>query len=257
MPRKLEDIDVEEISLVRSAANRRQFLILKSEEETMEKWLKILKSFLGAEEEESEYELEETDIAKAKELPESAIKAIAGALNILNKYKDVFPPDVTNAMKTLAKYAAYAYPAKKAEMTDEEFVAEVVEKAGSKFSKATLEQLKLIKEAIDKLLDSKWTLSKKKYGDISDELRLQLEELERMKKAEADRLQKEKEAAELKKTEEFEELKKRLDKLEKKKPTSKQIKEKEDGDPEEEIKKKAIPEWPSLTGQAEEALEEE
>jgi hypothetical protein len=245
MARKLKDIDVAEISLVDAAANREKFFIVKRRQ-AME-FLELLKKFLGDE------DVSDEDIEKAKTLSEKAVKAIKGALNILNKYKEDMPSDVLTAIKTLTKYASYGYPAKKAEITDEEFIEEVVEKAGSKFSKATLEQLKKIKDAIDKLLDSKLNLAQKKFGDVSDEVRQRLEKLEQMEKEEAEKLKKAAEEAEAKKQKEIDDLKARLEKIEKKKPVRKSIEGQDDKDDDYDDDG---PKWPSLLPSDEEGGEE-
>jgi len=171
----------------------------------MDKFIEILKSFF-------EEDLKEEEIEKAKKLPDAALKAISGALNILNKYKDVFPEDVLNAIKTLTRYASYAYPEKSAELSDEEFV-EMLEKAGAKLSKATKEQLLKIKKIIDELLGEKDVA--KKYGDLPEEVVKKLEDYERLKAEEEERVRKAKEEEEKKKQKELEELKKKVEELEK------------------------------------------
>jgi len=250
MPRKLKDIDVEEISLVRSAANRRKFIILKKEFSKME-WIEILKSFLG--EEDEDFKLQDEDIEKAKQLPSGALKAITGALNILNKYKDVFPSDVLNAIKTLTKYAAYAYPEKKsAEPTDEEYIEDLVEKAGAKLSKATKVQLLKIKKIVDDLLDQTQKSTKDKYGDLPEEVQKALDEYERLKKAEEERIRKAKEEEEKKQKEEFENLKKEIEELKKSIEKKKRVRKGIEGQDDDGEDDDNTPKWPSLTGQTKE-----
>jgi len=136
MARKLKDLDIEEISLVDAGAVRKTFYIKKQRRSLMD-LIDILKDMLGP-----DTELSDDEVKKAKELTEDAAKAIAGALKILNKYKDDMPDDVLAAIKTLAKYASYGYPAKKS--ADVDFVVELtdIEKAGARLSKATIEELK-------------------------------------------------------------------------------------------------------------------
>ena len=221
----------------------------------------ILKSILGEDDEHLEIlmkiakgeDLTDEDIAKAKEIPEKALKAIGGALNILDKYKDDYPQDILNAIKTLAKYAAYGYgkyPAKKG-MTDEELLAELTdfEKAGAKLSKATIEQIKKIIDICQKLVGEKEKKIKKEGDEkLSPETIKKLEEYERLRKAEEDRIKKEKEDAEKAKQKEVDELKRRIEKLEKRKPVKKGI----EGQDEDEDKDDDTPRWPSLTGSEEE-----
>lgn len=267
MPRKLEDIDVEEISLVGSAANRRRFLILKKEIQMG--WLELLKSFLGGEEENEEFKLTEEDIAKAKEMSESAIKAISGALNILNKYKDVFPPDVIAAMKTLTKYAAYGYPEKKsAELEDEEFTKYLIEKAGAKLSKATIEQLEKIKDIVEKLIgakdkDVKKGLTDDEYEKLPADIKVRLARATELEEAEKDRVKKAQENEEAEREKRIKTLEDEIAELKKSRGKKKGLKPEEDDDEHDDkdkdedddytksVKKNKGPLWPSLISKEE------
>ena len=152
MPRKLVEIDVDEITLCGSAANRKKFFIKKMEEK-VDDFIEELKKFMAEDDEDEKEMLTEEEIAKAEKLSEEVIKTVKGALNILNKYKADMPDDVLVAIKTLAKYAAYGYPAMKEDQEDkkDQENQEDVEKAGAKLSKSTREQiskiLALIKES--------------------------------------------------------------------------------------------------------------
>jgi hypothetical protein len=137
MPRKLFDIDVDEISLVDRTANRKKFAIIKRRI-NVDEYIALLKSLMGD-------ELKPEDIAKAKEIPEDALKAIKGALNTLSKFKDDYPQDILAAIKALTKYASYGYP----EQKSEDLGKEDIEKIGARLSKATLEELKKVQELID------------------------------------------------------------------------------------------------------------
>ncbi|MBA7652210.1 hypothetical protein ES703_60040 [subsurface metagenome] len=79
--RRLQNIDVDEISLVDFPATRHKFMILKSTEvtNTMEELEKLL-----------------------NELNPEGYKPIL-------KYKDDFPDDLLEAIKILGKYASYGY----------------------------------------------------------------------------------------------------------------------------------------------------
>lgn len=92
---KLRHIRVEEVSLVRRAANRRKFLLLK--EDTVEELIALLKLAL-----ENEDQIDQ-ELAKAK-LSAKAINAVKGALRLLSAYKDELP---TNILNTLAKLGGY------------------------------------------------------------------------------------------------------------------------------------------------------
>jgi len=241
MPRKLKDIDVAEISLVDNAANQLKFFILKRRQQ-MDEFIKLLKSFMG--EDDEEFKLSEEDIAKAEKLDEKAIKAIQGALNILNKYKDVYPTDILKAIKTLTKYASYgySYPATKSEDIIEELTD--VEKAGRKLSKATIEQLRKALEIIRGLI-------KEKEDDITKGEKLppevveKLEKLAEYEKAEKERIEKERIEKEKKQEEFIKELKERIEKLEK----SKGIKKSIDGQDDDDKDKDKGVKWPSLISQ--------
>jgi hypothetical protein len=99
---RLEDLDVAEVSLVPRAANKRKFLILKSEEVSMDE---ILKGIL-------ETDLENKDkvekVLKDSGLSEEAANAVRAALKILVSYKDELPKDI---LATLGELAGYGYPA--------------------------------------------------------------------------------------------------------------------------------------------------
>ncbi|NVM21425.1 MAG: hypothetical protein HWN68_06560 [Desulfobacterales bacterium] len=174
MPRRLKDLEVEEISLVDSAATRKQFYIVKRRNQQMEEFVELLKSFLG------EDEITDEDIEKANKVPEAALKAIKGAVNILNKYKADFPPEILNALKTLTKYAAYGYPSKRVEKVDLSDLLDV-EKAGAKLSKATVEELKKVLKIIESIIGEREKEVKKTYGELPADVVAQLEELRAMK----------------------------------------------------------------------------
>lgn len=217
MPRKLEDILVDELSICEAAANKKKFFIQKQEKK-MEELIEILKSFMG------EDELEEEDIAKAKEMPDAAMKAIKGALNILNKYKDDFPSDILTAIKTLTKYASYGYPAKKEALSDEEVIEALekinVEKLETKLSKATKDRIMKIIDQLKEILEIGEKKLKKEIDDfdkLPDDIKTKLIEHQQLKKAEAERIQKEKEDKEKARDEKIEKMEKELEALKKEK----------------------------------------
>ena len=199
----------------------------------MEKELKdLFTEFLGVPEAELELSL-----AKAKELSEAAAKAIKGALNILSKFKDELPDPVLEAVKVLGKFASYGYPEKKAAEPDVD-----VEKVGARLSKATLEQLKSIKDVIEKFLGEGPNMKKVKamledligkaevikQSGLSPEVVAQLAELDKLRAEKADELKKQddKEKSDLKEL--LKKTQDRLDKLEKSKGKSAQAKDGDD-----------------------------
>lgn len=232
MPRKLFEIDVDEITLCGSAANRKKFFIRKMED-SMKEFIEELKKFMAEDDEDIEGVLEKEDIEKAEKLGDAPMKAIKGALNILSKYKADMPDDVLKAIKTLTKYASYGYPAAKEDKkedevkkTDEEVLAdsiqtltEIVEtddvekakKVVDQFSKATIKQLKKIVEICQKIIGTE-EAKVKKTGELPAEVARDLEELAALKKFREDTL-KEKEET---RKQEIEDLKKEREKLEKK-----------------------------------------
>jgi len=186
--RKLKEIVIDELSLVESAANRKKFFIKKEKE--MEKFIELLK---GLFEEEG---LTEEDIAKAKELPDESVDAITGALNAITVYSDSFPPEFMKAQLTLLKHASCGRVVEKTELTEEDFakyLIENIEKVGASLSKATRAQIERIRDICAKMLESK--TEKKKADDeeekLSNETLDKLDELKRLKKADADRVKKE------------------------------------------------------------------
>ena len=245
-PRKLKDIDIEEISVVESGANRKKFYIKK--EKKMEKFLELLKGLFGEE------GLAEEDIAKAKKLSDEEVEAITGAMNAIAVYSDSFPPEFLKAQLTLLKQASCGRVVEKAELTEEDFakyLIENIEKVGASLSKATRAQIERIRDICAKMLESK--TEKKKKADEEEKLSTEtldkLDKLARMEKEEADR--KEKEAGE--KSEEntkqlikdtMEEILEPIMPLLKEKGKTKKLKDQEN----EDVKKdgEVVDEYPSM-----------
>jgi hypothetical protein len=125
--RKLEDIDVEEISLVDRGANRHTFAIVKRDAELAE----LLSAF-------ADEGIEE--LMKAGD--EKALKAaLKSALEKLKPYMEGLPDDIAAAVKTLAAFAmgptsadgkdyGYGYPAKGEQKDAEKEGAEVKKSFG-------------------------------------------------------------------------------------------------------------------------------
>jgi hypothetical protein len=254
MPRKLSDIEVEEVSLVDAAANRKKFAIIKRRHD-MDELIKLLKGMMD--------DAKDEDLEKAKEIPEEASKALKSALTTLNKYKGDFPGDVLDAIKILTKYASYGYgyPEKKGE----ELSKEAIEKLGARLSKATIEQLKMVKEVfgtldfkglkkaieiIDKLIEGADIEKSAKYKGLPEDVRQRLlkqddDEAARQRKAEQDSL------AEIVKTalaDGIKPIEARLDKVEKIKGIKKSIDGQDtDADADADKDKVAVDKWPSLS----------
>lgn len=198
----------------------------------MKEFIEELKKFMAEDDEDIEGVLEKEEIEKAEKVPDAAMKAIKGALNILNKYKADMPDDVLKAIKTLTKYASYGYPAAKEDKkdevkkTDEEVLADSIQtlvkevevddlekakKIVEQLSKATIKQLKKIVEICQKIIGNE-EAKVKKTGELPPEVARNLEELAALKKFKEDTL-KEKEET---RKQEIEDLKKEKEKLEKK-----------------------------------------
>jgi len=244
--RKLKDIDVEEISLVDSAATRKKFFIIKRSK-NMKKFKEILAKFFGD-------EIKEEDIKKAEGIEEDAQKALGDALETIDEYRDDYTPDVHGAILKIAKAAVT--PKEKVEEPD--FVAELIntEKAGARLSKATIAQLKKIGEIVAAMIGAAEKAIGKGEGDedgMSPELVAKLEKLAIFEAAEKLEKQKiaDKKIDDL--TTDIEELKKQL----KKKPTKKGLESDEkDEEDLDKIKKaggdKEEFQWSSLTSPDEE-----
>jgi len=164
--RHLEDIDPSEVTLCGLPATRKKFLFFKQD---MQRSLDTSKAMQGDSDIEkrnevirmdpeiqkllNEYFGEEVSIEEFEkaELSEEAIKAIKGALNLINKYKADFPDDLKKAVGLLAKYAAgYGYPAKKKEVKKEG--DQDLEKSGIVLSKDSIKKIKNVIKALKDLL---------------------------------------------------------------------------------------------------------
>jgi hypothetical protein len=252
LPRKLEDIDISEISLVDKAANRKKFAIIKREKESrtmLKKLTELLKSFLG-----KGVEVTEDEIKKSVEPTPDRAAAIEGAMKVLGEYDEALPEDATGAVKTLAKFAVLGVPvqAEEAEIT--------IEKVGARLSKATLAELRKIKEAVDKILEEKEDTEKiAMYKNLPEPIVKRLKDLDALESAAAETLRKaeEKEKSDLKAT--VKKLADEIEVLKKTKGVTKAVKEDETEDePEDEPEKKKVGknevfEWTSLLSASPEA----
>lgn len=144
----LKDIRPIEISLVNVPANLRRFYLLKEGDE-MEELKEMIEKWIG----DGKDGLSDRQIEVLKALSDKAQAAVKGALKLLAKYKEEFPQDVKNAIGVLAKSVGYGYPSPKEEKKEPE-KEEEVKKAGAKFSKITLSQLKSLADSLQKASDA-------------------------------------------------------------------------------------------------------
>jgi hypothetical protein len=262
MPRKLKDIDTEEISLVDRAANLKKFSITKRRL-TM-KFIDTVKKFLGG-------DLSKEQIENASALPADATIEIGGALEVLKRYKDDQPEDFLEAIKTLVKYATVDGPV--AESDEDEMG---VEKMGARLSKLTKEQLTGLRDSLAKFIKDSGSL--KEATKILDALLAEPDANPEVKKY-AEGLTQEIFIKKMKRLDELEALAKEpllkkadielmikaaVEKIGKPKPVKKSL-DGQDGEDEEDVKPRAGdskydaavkktggPLWPSLGGEKEE-----
>ncbi len=251
MSDKLIDINIDEISLVDFAANRKKFLIIKNmntrtpfamqdgsgiigeRNKVMKELRKLFKDYFG-----DEFEKEEFEKFEKAELKSDILNAIKGALKLVVKYKGDFPDDLKKAVGVLAKYASYGYGTTEKRGDDfEKALKDALEKSGAKLSKSTIEQITKTIEILSKLIG----LEIKKKTDVE----LIQEQIDSLKKSIEDAVKKKDEdevGTETEKlTETIDALKKRLETVEKSKGVKKSFDE--DG---KEIIDKNDSQWPSF-----------
>ena len=193
MPRKLFDIEISEITLCKSPANRKKFFIRKSKETVMT-LIEKLKKFLAESDEDIEKVLTSEQVERIEKLDSKVQKEMEENLDVVLLYEDV-PDDLESVHK-------YAF-----KQIIDQLETQEVDKAGAKLSKTTQA---LIKEALGLIKDGPKAVAiletllgiepkkTKKGGDgdenLSEETQAKLTELAELKKekAEADQKQKEK-----------------------------------------------------------------
>jgi len=237
MPRKLFDIDVDEITLTGSTANRKQFFIKKSKEKIMDKFIKVLKGFV---EDEDGDELTTEEIAKAEALGKEPREVIENALSTFEEYRESMPDDLLAATRILVKQAS---------IIDAPISKEALEKAGATLSKANKAALTKVLDflkgggpaiaSLQALLGLKVEKTEQVVDDngekLSAETEAKLEKLEEFEKAEKERIETEQAEIKKKAEEKEKELEERLEALEKQKGIKKSIDQK--GDEDDEKKK--------------------
>ena len=219
----------------------------------MDKFIKILKNWFG------EDEVSDEQVEKAKTFSEESATELTGAIAELKKYREDFLPEFDAAVTVLAKAAVWPSieaGEKEEDAEDEAALIEVlsdVEKAGAKFSNASLSQLKKIKAAIDSLIGN-LEQTEKNTGDekLSKDTQDKLARLKKLEDEEAVRKAAEDMAAEKQKETDMEaRITAKLTKGMRK--GSKQIKPGDgdgEGGKETEVEKTDEELWPSLVNSA-------
>ena len=241
MPRKLYDIDVDEITICESAASRKQFFIKKSKEKTVDKFIEILKGFVVDEDDD---DFTDEEIAKAGALGKEPKATLENALNTFVEYKESMPDDLLAAAKIVVREAALGHTVAK----------EDLEKAGAALSKTTKAQitkaLELLKGSPAAIAVLKTMLGQKveKVKDagsgeeevLSEETQAKLEKLEALEKTEKERIEKEHQEAEKEATEKAKETEDRLEALEKEHGIKQSLDEEDEDEDDDEKKKKKL-----------------
>lgn len=240
-PRKMFDIEIDEVTLCKSPANRRKFFITK-QEEPMKEFIEALKKFMADDEDKVDEALTKDEIAKVEKLSDEDVKELKGALDELSNYdlKNI-PNDGLTAIRTLAKKASFGQSPAKAKEID--FMSEIMDvtKAGARFSKATVEQLKKVRDMIIKLIGDRENAVSKKNKDLSDEVKAELVELERLRTEDKERIEKEQKEKDEAAEERIKKLEERLNKKDEEIETlqeQKGVKKSIDGPDDEEKKEK-------------------
>jgi len=240
MPRKLYDIDVDEITICASTANRKMFFIKKSKENPMKEFIEVLKGFVVDEDGD---ELTKEEIAKAEALGKEPREIIENSLNTLEEYRESMPDDLLAATRILVKQATFV---------NIPLTKEALEKAGAALSKANKAALTKVLDflkgsspaiaSLQALLGLKVEKEEHVVDDegekLSTETEAKLEKLEAFEKAETERIEKEKKEAKEKAETEKKGLLERVEALEKGKPIKKSIDDKGDDDDDKDDKDK-------------------
>ena len=241
--KKIKDLDIDEISLVDRAANRRKFAITKKERKEMfEKLIEILKNWLTPEEITEEFQ------AGIKAMPEDVQKAHLATLTVLEEYndEDVMPAEFKKALTEMVKATITPIPEKKG---GDEFTLDVfIEKAGAVFSQATKTQIEKVIASLQALLGTSKDDEKKKAENenLTPEQIAALEKAEAIIAAQDAKDRKAAEDKEKARDEALEKMAKEIAELKKVKGTSKQLDDKDEKDEKDETKKAVVDKFPSL-----------
>jgi DNA repair exonuclease SbcCD ATPase subunit len=143
--RKLVDLSIDEVSLVDLPANRRKFLVIKSEA-FMDELLKQLEKMI---------ETPEGAVERLKGLDAQTLEAIKSAVTTLEKVFDDLPDDIKEAVRVLTKYAVYGYgyppPAPAEPATAEEKKSD--DDAVSKRIDEVVKSIEALSESVNKRLE--------------------------------------------------------------------------------------------------------
>ena len=229
---KIRDLDIDEISLVDRAANRRRFAITKKEKNEMfTKLIELLKNWMKPEDITDEVQ------TAIKAIPEDELKKHVAALEILQEYNDpeVMPADFKGVLTGMVK-AVYLPAADKKEDKDPEITLDMfIEKAGAVFSAATKSQIEKVIAMLQGLVGKDKDDKKKSDDSLTDEQRAKLARADEILKAEEDRKSKEKTAVEKAREDRIVGMEKTIAELKKTRGTSSQL---DEGDEDDEGKKK-------------------
>lgn len=243
MADRLKDIEIDEISLVDFAANRKKFLIIKNSKKNTQESLamqgdngiingkvkkmkelkKLFKDYFG-----DKFEKEEFEKFEKVELKTEILKEMKDAMVLVNKYQDDLPTDLKKGIGVFVKYASYGH---EIEDTDDE-LKKALKKAGAALSKSTVEQVNKAIEILSKLVGLE--LKKKTDAEIIKE------EIESLKKSIEDAGKKKEKTDVEKLTDTIDALQERLKTVEKKKGLKKSI------DEDETNNNKSESDWPSF-----------
>jgi len=152
--RKLKDLIVDLIALVRSPASAFRFSVIKGYEggdKRMDEILALVQEICG--------EDDLKDLTKAS-IPDSAIEGVSEALSTVKGAIGDLPDSVQTAIKTLVKIAGYGYPTEKAEDSEEKKEDLV----------SLLEDIQAQVVNADKKFESAVQETKKAQGDIQKSL---------------------------------------------------------------------------------------
>lgn len=209
----------------------------------MDKFLTVLKKLIGEE------EVTEAKILKLKNLPDEAITTLTESLEQIAEFKDDYPQPLLQSVQSITKLATIDTP--EMEVKEIDFIGELtdVEKAGARLNKATVGQLKKIKEIITKVLGDLEDTAKGDHEDLPDDVVAKLAKLDKIEKETE-------EAKKIAATKKEKALQEKIEKLEsdieilKKQPKTKATKQglnpDEDPDDEGKLEKSEKTLWPSI-----------
>jgi len=189
--RKLFDIDIDEVTLCKTPAIRKTFFI-KKQERPMKELIEILKKFMADDEEKVDEALTTEEIASIEKLDGDTAKELHDALEILVGYQmSDIPDDALGAIRTFAKQASCGHLPVEIEKID--FLAELtdVKKAGARFSKATVEQLKKVRDMLTTLIGDREKAVNKGHKELPDDVKAELEVLATLRRENDERIEKE------------------------------------------------------------------